>query len=111
MAVRPPGVTSSEAGDPAVGGPLEAERYPFGSYGSVELDFPIQICAWAQVRDDVGVGFFFEAVALQGGIGRLTVGDLVVHQRSVSVGIGDARSFRGGRAPRWRPGARWPRRG
>jgi hypothetical protein len=38
------------------------QRYPFGHYAYVELAFPIQIRAWKQVRDDVGVGFFFEAV-------------------------------------------------
>jgi ubiquinone biosynthesis protein COQ4 len=38
------------------------QRYPFGSYSYVELAFPIQIRAWKQIRDDLGVGFFFEAV-------------------------------------------------
>jgi hypothetical protein len=38
------------------------QRYPFGSYSYVEFAFPIQIRAWKQLRDDLGVGFFFEAV-------------------------------------------------
>lgn len=38
------------------------QRYPFGRYSYVEMAFPIQLRAWKQVRDDLGVGFFFEAV-------------------------------------------------
>lgn len=38
------------------------QRYPFGSYAYAELAFPLQIRAWKQVRDDLGVGFFLEAV-------------------------------------------------
>jgi len=37
------------------------QRYPFGKYSSVEVAFPLQIRAWKQVRDDLGVGFFFES--------------------------------------------------
>ena len=38
------------------------QRYPFGSYAYAELAFPLQVRAWKQVRDDLGVGFFFEAM-------------------------------------------------
>ena len=38
------------------------QRYPFGRYSYVEAAFPIQIRAWKQVREDLGVGFFAEAV-------------------------------------------------
>lgn len=38
------------------------QRYPFGSYAYAELAFPVQVRAWKQVRDDLGVGFFFEAM-------------------------------------------------
>lgn len=37
------------------------QRYPFGAYSYVELAFPIHIRAWKQIRDDLGVGFFFES--------------------------------------------------
>jgi hypothetical protein len=38
------------------------QRYPFGAYSYVELAVPIQVRAWKQVREDLGVGFFVEAV-------------------------------------------------
>jgi hypothetical protein len=37
------------------------QRYPFGKYSYVALGFPIQIRAWKQIKDDLGVGFFFES--------------------------------------------------
>lgn len=38
------------------------QRYPFGRYSYFEAAFPIQIRAWKQVRKDLGVGMFVEAV-------------------------------------------------
>ena len=38
------------------------QRYPFGPYSYVELAFPMQFRAWKQLRDDLGIGFFFEPV-------------------------------------------------
>jgi hypothetical protein len=37
------------------------QRYPFGKYSYVALGFPIQIRAWKQIRDDLGIGFFLES--------------------------------------------------
>lgn len=47
----------------ADGEPSDAsvQRYPFGPYAYVEVAFPIQIRAWRQVREDLGVGMFLEA--------------------------------------------------
>ncbi|MCX4247968.1 hypothetical protein [Paraliomyxa miuraensis] len=37
------------------------QHYPFGNYSYVALAFPVQIRAWKMIREDLGVGFFFES--------------------------------------------------
>jgi hypothetical protein len=80
------------------------QRYPFGSYAYVELAFPIQARAWKQVRDDLGVGFFFEVVPfalewpLDRKVSRFAQGYAVLIGPSITLGSADVRAQRSARA-------------
>jgi hypothetical protein len=92
------------------------QRYPFGRYAYAELAFPIQIRAWKQVREDLGVGFFFEAVpfgfewSLDRRVARFAQTYTVLVGPSITLGRGAPRKPRPGSAVARGPSSREAKR-